>query len=394
MSKSPIVQRNMALELLKVFKQYPIISVTGPRQSGKTTICRLLGPMFSYVNLEMKANRDFAIANPVEFLELYAEKAILDEIQTVPDIFSYLQVITDERNKNGQYILSGSQNFLLLEKISQSLAGRVAIFSLLPLSLKELKPSINVDKVNWIDLCFRGFYPRLFANRKMREAIFYKSYVNTYIQKDVRTILNIKNDKLFKKFISLCATRVGTVFNATEIGKLIGVDNKTINSWLSVLESSYIIYTLPAYYNNLEKRILKKPKIYFFDTGLLCYLLGIKSARELVTHALYGSIFENFIINDTKKDYYNKGEEVEMYFWQDSNGNEIDLLIEKASTLHCYEIKASELVKPDFLKQLTKFKLLVKDKKVKTNLVNAGLLTYKHTNHQVISWKHLFDKTL
>jgi uncharacterized protein len=395
MSKSPIVHRIMANELLKAFKQFPIISVSGPRQSGKTTLCHLLGPTYQYINLELDDYKNYAKTNPKQFLEQYQQGVVLDEVQAVPELFPYLQQATDSRNKAGEYILSGSQNFILLEKITQSLAGRVAMFSLLPFSLKELSSYINVNKTAWHILCFKGFYPRLFTNKNMQPTIFYKSYVNTYVQKDISTVLEVKNTNDFKKFIKLCAHRVGSVFNANDIGKIIGVDSKTITKWFSVLESSYIAYTLPAYYNNLDKRVVKKPKLYFYDTGLLCYLLGIKTHKELLLHSLHGNIFENFIINEIKKDSYNKGLEEDMYFWQDSNQNEIDLIIEKKNTLYAYEIKSTVIVQEKYFTQLTKFSQLAKQKgqKVKTGLIYGGEHTYKHAAHQIYSWQYLLEKT-
>jgi uncharacterized protein len=394
MSKSPMVHRVMTTELLKVLKQFPLISVTGPRQSGKTTICHFLGASYQYINLEINDYKNFAKNDPEQFLTQNKGGVILDEVQIVPELFPYLKHMTDTRNEMGEYILSGSQNFILLEKITESLAGRIAIFALLPFSLKELVPYINKDKIRWNELGFRGFYPRLFTNKNMKTDIFYKSYIKTYVQKDVSTVLQVKNVNDFRKFITLCANRVGSIFNATDIGKILGINNKTVSKWFSVLESSYITYTLPAYYNNLDKRVLKKPKIYFYDTGLLCYLLGIKTHRDILLHSLQGSIFENFIINDIKKDYYNKGLEADMYFWQDSNQNEIDLIMERNNTLYAYEIKSTTVTQEKYFQNLTKFKTLAKanGQKVRTGLIYAGEHSYKQTPHQVYSWKYLFEK--
>jgi predicted AAA+ superfamily ATPase len=396
MSKSPIVHRDMAAVLATVLKQYPIVSLTGPRQSGKTTLAHLVGQGYKYVNMEILENRDFAIKDPGNFLERYQNGVILDEVQVVPELFPYLQYLTDKRQRKGEYILSGSQNFLLLEKISQSLAGRVAVFSLLPLSLKELKPYLRAPQKKWEQLCIRGFYPRLFVHKKMDIGIFYKSYIQTYVQRDVRQIINLKDLKTFREFIKLCANRTGTVLNINDISSKLGVENKTINRWLSVLEASYIIYLLPAYYENLDKRILKKPKIYFYDTGLLCHLLGIKSEEGLINHALSGSIFENFIINECKKDYYNKGEDPEFYFWQDTNQREIDLIIDKEKSTHLFEIKSGKTPISHFFKNLNSFKLLAEDKgkKVKSHVVYGGEESFKREGHELYSWNYLFDKRL
>ena len=396
MSKSPIVHRSMSVVLATVLKQYPIVSITGPRQSGKTTLCHLVGHGYRYVNLEIQENREFARKDPGQFLEQYQNGVILDEVQAVPELFPYLQYLTDKRKRKGEYILSGSQNFLLLEKISQSLAGRVAVFSLLPLSLKELSPYLTVSQKRWEPLCLRGFYPRLFADKKMNAGIFYKSYFQTYVQRDVRQIINIKDSKAFQHFIKLCANRAGTVLNANEIGGQLGMDGKTVARWLSVLEASYIIYLMPAWYENLDKRILKKPKIYFYDTGLLCYLLGIKSEADLIKHPLMGSIFENFIITECKKDYYNKGEEPELYFWQDTNQREIDLIINKQTATHLYEIKSGKTPLAYFFKNLASFKLLAKEKgkKVKSHVVYGGNESFKREGHELYSWNYLLEKQL
>ncbi len=396
MSKSPIVQRSMAAVLATVLKQYPIVSITGPRQSGKTTLCHLLGPGYQYVNLEIQENREFASKDPGQFLEQYQDGVILDEVQAVPELFPYLQYLTDKRKRKGEYILSGSQNFLLLEKISQSLAGRVAIFSLLPLSIKELSPYLSASQRKWEYLCLRGFYPRLFAHKKMDAGIFYKSYFQTYVQRDIRQIINVKDLKVFQQFIKLCANRTGSVFNANDIGGQLGIDSKTVARWLSVLEASYIIYQLPAYYENLDKRILKKPKIYFYDTGLLCYLLGIKSAAALTKHTLLGSIFENFIITECKKDYYNKGREPELYFWQDTNQREIDLIIDKDTGTHLFEIKSGKTPLAYFFKNLNSFKGLAKEKgrKVKSHIIYGGNESFKREGHELYSWNYLFEKYL
>ncbi|MGB3007593.1 MAG: ATP-binding protein [Chitinophagaceae bacterium] len=396
MSKSPIVHRSMAAVLATVLKQYPIVSITGPRQSGKTTLCHLMGHGYKYVNLEIQENRQFASQDPGQFLEQYQNGVILDEVQAVPELFPYLQYLTDKRQRKGEYILSGSQNFLLLEKISQSLAGRVAVFSLLPFSLKELSPYLSASQKKWESLCLRGFYPRLFANRKMDAGIFYKSYFQTYIQRDVRQIISVKDNRLFQQFIRLCANRVGTILNANDIGVKLGIDGKTVTRWLSVLEASYIIYLLPAYYENLDKRVVKKPKIYFYDTGLLCFLLGIKSEAGLTSHSMMGSIFENFIITECKKDYYNKGEEPELYFWQDTNQREIDLILDKKSVVQLFEIKSGKTPLAYFFKNLSSFKLLAKEKgkKVKSHVVYGGNESFKREGHELFSWTYLLEKQL
>lgn len=318
----------------------------------------MLGNGFTYINIEIDEYKEFAIADPMGFLEKYKGGVILDEVQRVPSLFPYLQICTDRRNRNGEYILSGSQNFLLLEKITQSLAGRVAIFTLLPFSLHELLPYIKDKERKWSQLCLRGFYPRLFKEKKMNASIFYSSYLKTYIEKDIHQILNIQTSRSFKQFIKLCAARAGCIFNAQELAKLVGVDNRTIARWVSVLEASYIIHLLPAHFENYDKRILKKPKLYFYDTGLLCHILSIKSEQDLLNHSLVGHIFENFIINEIVKNRFNKGLESSAYYWQDSNHNEVDLILNSGEKQELFEIKMSKTVKSDFFKNLQMLKKL------------------------------------
>ncbi len=391
MSKSPIVHRQMSLPLSKALKQFPIVSITGPRQSGKTTLAHLAANGYAYLNMEIDEHKHFAQKDPGGFLKKYDYKVILDEVQAVPTLFPYLQAHTDKQNKNGAYILSGSQNFLLMEKISQTLAGRVAIFSLLPFSMHELFPHLRQIQKKWTSLCFRGFYPRLFKEKQMNPSVFYNSYCKTYVERDVRQLVNVHNSRAFMQFLKLCANRVGSVFSAQEIASAVGVDNKTIAKWLAVLEASYIIHLLPAYHNNFDKRVLKKPKIYFYDTGLLCYLLGINTETQLPHHKAVGSLFENFVINEKLKNHYNKGIATAFYFWQDSNGREVDLLIEEGGKLLIYEIKSSSTAKADFFKNIDMFGELAKkvQLKMQKHLIYTGEDSYAIKDIQVQSWVSL-----
>jgi uncharacterized protein len=391
MSKSPIVQRQMASVLTTALKQYPIISITGPRQSGKTTIAHLVASGYVYLNMEIDEHKNFAEKDPNGFLKKYDYKIILDEVQAVPNLFVYLQQHTDKQNKNGAYILSGSQNFLLMEKISQTLAGRIAIFSLLPFSLVEIFPYLKQQQKQWANICLRGFYPRLFMQKKMNTHIFYNSYCKTYVERDIRQLLNVHNSRAFMQFLKLSAIRVASNLNAQEIATAIGVDNKTIAKWISVLEASYIIHLLPPYYNNFDKRIIKKPKIYFYDTGLLCHLLNIKTEDELKQHKFAGGIFENFVINEKLKLYYNKGLSPNFYFWQDSNGKEVDLIIESNNKLQFIEIKSSSTPKNEFYKNLTMLELLAKKQKIKTEktVIYGGDDSYKIAGINLVSWQQL-----
>lgn len=377
-----MIQRQLYTKASQLLEKFPIIAITGPRQSGKTTFSKQLRPEYSYVNLEDITNREFAKNDPKGFLNTYKNGAIIDEIQYVPELFSYLQVFTDERNQVGEYIITGSQNFLLMQQISQSLAGRVALFTLLPLSLKELKDSEYIFS-NWESYAVSGSYPRkILFDIDGRD--YYANYLSTYVERDVRLLKNITNLDLFQKFIFLVAGRVGQLFNQSSLGNELGVDNKTINSWMSLLETSYIAYRLYPYHSNFNKRIVKTPKVYFYDTGLLSFLLGIKSEQELTQHFAKGSIFENLIITEFLKNAYNKGDTPIFYFWRDHANNEVDLLIENYPKIDIYEIKSSTTIKMDFFKGLNHFKGL--HSSVNAHLIYGGTENQKRTEVNVIGW--------
>lgn len=377
-----MIQRQLYTKASQLLEKFPIIAITGPRQSGKTTFSKQLRPEYSYVNLEDITNREFAKNDPKGFLNTYKNGAIIDEIQYVPELFSYLQVFTDERNQVGEYIITGSQNFLLMQQISQSLAGRVALFTLLPLSLKELKDS-EYSFSTWESYAVSGSYPRkILFDIDGRD--YYANYLSTYVERDVRLLKNITNLDLFQKFIFLVAGRVGQLFNQSSLGNELGVDNKTINSWMSLLETSYIAYRLYPYHSNFNKRIVKTPKVYFYDTGLLSFLLGIKSEQEMSQHFAKGSIFENLIITEFLKNAYNKGDTPIFYFWRDHANNEVDLLIENYPKIDIYEIKSSTTIKMDFFKGLNHFKGL--HSSVNAHLIYGGTENQKRTEVNVIGW--------
>ena len=377
-----MIQRQLYTKASQLLEKFPIIAITGPRQSGKTTFSKQLRPEYSYVNLEDITNREFAKNDPKGFLNTYKNGAIIDEIQYVPELFSYLQVFTDERNQVGEYIITGSQNFLLMQQISQSLAGRVALFTLLPLSLKELKDS-EYSFSTWESYAMSGSYPRkILFDIDGRD--YYANYLSTYVERDVRLLKNITNLDLFQKFIFLVAGRVGQLFNQSSLGNELGVDNKTINSWMSLLETSYIAYRLYPYHSNFNKRIVKTPKVYFYDTGLLSFLLGIKSEQEMSQHFAKGSIFENLIITEFLKNAYNKGDTPIFYFWRDHANNEVDLLIENYPKIDIYEIKSSTTIKMGFFKGLNHFKGL--HSSVNAHLIYGGTENQKRTEVNVIGW--------
>ena len=358
--------RELKTKLLELSQTWSIISVTGPRQSGKTTLCKMAFPEYEYVNLERATTRALVEQDIEGFLLQYPNGLIIDEAQNLPELFSVLQVVVDE-NKSLRYVLSGSSDFLLMQNISQSLAGRVAVMRLLPLSLSELGADTSED-VN--EQMWRGFYPAVWGDKKDPHTV-YDSYVATYIQKDVRQIVNIKDLTLFRRFLTLVATRVGTEFVASSIATELGIDYKTIQSWMSILETSYTAFLLHPFYRNIGKRLTKTPKVYFYDVGLVCYLLGIETAQQLAHHPLRGAIFENMVVCDMLKERYNKGLDKNIMFYRDKV-REVDILQEEAGRLHAYEVKVAERFHSDFTKSLDYLKALLKDDLLSMNIVYTG----------------------
>ena len=358
--------RELKTKLLELSQTWSIISVTGPRQSGKTTLCKMAFPEYEYVNLERATTRALVEQDIEGFLLQYPNGLIIDEAQNLPELFSVLQVVVDE-NKSLRYVLSGSSDFLLMQNISQSLAGRVAVMRLLPLSLSELGADTSED-VNEQMWC--GFYPAVWGNKKDPHTV-YDSYVATYIQKDVRQIVNIKDLTLFRRFLTLVATRVGTEFVASSIGTELGVDHKTIQSWMSILETSYTAFLLHPFYRNIGKRLTKTPKVYFYDVGLVCYLLGIETPQQLAHHPLRGAIFENMVVCDMLKERYNKGLDKNIMFYRDKS-REVDILQEEAGRLHAYEVKIAERFHPDFMNSLEYLKTLLNDDLLSMNIIYTG----------------------
>ena len=366
--------------------KYPIVTITGPRQSGKTTFAQQLRPGYKYVSLEDPDNRSFALNDPRDFLETWQDGVILDEVQYAPELFSYLQTYTDRRKRNGEYILTGSQNFLLMERISQSLAGRVAVFALLPFSFAELQSS-EYALSGWSEYLYRGAYPRQYT-QDIPSTSFYGDYLQTYIERDVRQVVNVQNLTVFQRFVQLLAGRTGQLLNQQSLAIETGVDNKTVASWLSVLETSYIVYRLPPYYNNFNKRVIKSPKVYFYDTGLAAYLLGLRSPDEVGVHFARGPLFENLVINEMMKKYYNRGERQLFYFWNDSQHHEIDLLFDEGLQRHAYEIKIGKTIQPAFFEGLLHFKKTAPDTRL--HLLYGGDVPQKRTDFEVHTFEESF----
>jgi predicted AAA+ superfamily ATPase len=345
-----MVNRLIFEEAKHSLTQFRALCITGPRQSGKTTLSKLLFKDKPYINFENPSVQKDAEDNPEAFLKRFAKGAVFDEVQRVPHIFRYLQEVLDNNNKRGQYILTGSNNFLLQEQVSQSLAGRACYLSLLPFSYAELvNAKWNKDDVNKHILS--GGYPEIW-NEDLVADKWLSSYLQTYIQRDVRLLKNISNLATFNRFIYLCANYAGQILNRDDLARQTGVDTKTILSWLGLLENSYITYTLQPWYNNMNKRIVKSPKLFFYDTGLLCHLLGIKTLTALKSNSLYGSIFENWVITEIKKNNFNNGINGGLYYFRDSLGNEVDLVLEKGDLPIGIEIKSSTKFNTEMLRGL------------------------------------------
>lgn len=382
-----MVPRDLTAKATELLGKYPLLVISGPRQSGKTTLARQLRPDFVYINLELEENRDFAEQDPHRFLNQYRGGVILDEVQNVPSLFPYLKHYTDERGITGEYILTGSQHFLMLERITQSLAGRVGMLQLLPFSNEELKKAdllpVDAETIIW-----KGSYPRLY-DKNIQPADFYPAYISTYVERDVRQIINVKDLKQFRKFLTACAGRTGQVVNFTELGTILGVDSKTIKSWIGILEASFILYLLPPYHRNFDKRIVKSPKLFFYDTGLACSLLNIRSAEQLNQHFAKGALFENMIITELLKSELNKGEQPAFYFWRDSNQREVDLLVEDGPVLKAVEIKSSSTFHADFTRNLKYFQDLEKPFQTQSFVIYGGDAVQNRELYSLLPWKDL-----
>lgn len=378
-------KRLLAAHLKNMFRKYPVLSVTGPRQSGKTTLAKEVFPRMDYVLLENPDNRLLANSDPHAFLRRYPEGVIIDEAQRAPELFSYLQGIVDSKRINGQYILTGSQNFLLSQHISQSLAGRVSVNYLLPFSYPEVEGSrscpTELDK-----LLFRGFYPRIW-DRKLNPTDWHANYVNTYLERDVRDLKNVGDLSVFQRFLKLCAGRHAQIVNLSSMAGDCGVSYNTIKAWLSVLEASFLIYFLPPYYRNMNKRLIKAPKMYFYDSGLVCYLLGITRSAHVATHPQRGALVEGYVTGEIMKYLYNKGLPPALYFWRDRTGHEVDALLEAGGAMIAFEVKAAQTFNEDFLTHIKYMRRFLTG--LKGLLIYGGQLEFERDGIKVIHWKHL-----
>lgn len=347
---------------------YQVVTITGPRQSGKTTLCREMFKDFDYVNLEDPVARAQVSMDPRTFFESRPKRLIIDEIQNAPELFSHIQVMVDA-DRERKFFLTGSSNFTLLSNITQSLSGRTAVLTLLPLSLTELRAT-HAD-ASTDTLMLNGGYPVVWAN-SLPPLDMYRNYYATYVERDVRQILNIKDLSAFQKFIHLCAGRVGQLFNAAALAGEVGTTAKTISAWLNVLEASYIVYTLQPFFENIGKRLTKTPKIYFYDTGLACYLLGIRTEEQLRLHPLRGALFENLVINEAVKARTNAGEDADLFFYRDKSQVEVDLLTTDGFQLSAYEIKSGKSYQQEYYRGLNILRSLFGDRLVRTAVIYDG----------------------
>jgi predicted AAA+ superfamily ATPase len=398
-----MLKRTLESTLRRTARQYPVVTLTGPRQSGKTTLVRQAFPRHDYASLEDPDQRAFALEDPRGFLDQFSGSAILDEVQRAPDLFSYVQTRVDENDSPGRFILSGSQNFLLLKSVSQSLAGRCAILHLLPFSLAELegRRPIKIESIgrrlpqgkpgkeaDVMQTMFRGFYPRI-HDKRLDPARWLRDYYQTYVERDVREIVNVGDIESFGRFIRLCAGRNGQLLNLSSLANDCGITHTTARRWLSILEASFLVVLLRPHHRNFSKRLIKTPKLYFLDSGLLCYLLRIRSPADLRLHALRGGIFEGFVVAEMLKNYLHSGREPDLYFWRDSAGHEIDVLIERGQELTPVEVKSGQTVASDFFDGIRFWRKLVGDAGAPAALVYAGDRSFRRDGVTVYSWSSL-----
>ena len=374
---------------VKVFlKEFKIVGIIGPRQSGKTTLAKKVFPDKPYISLEDPDSRLFAETDPRNFLSQFPHGGIIDEIQYVPELFSYLQGIVDANQQSGQFVITGSQNFLLLEKIKQSLAGRIALLTLLPFSSGELS-SANLLPASLDELLFRGGYPPIYDAPASPER-WYNAYINSYIERDARMLVNVRDLSTFQRFIRLCAANIGQLLNMSRIGSDCGINQQTAGAWISVLEASFILFRLNPHFENFRKRLVKTPKLYFYDTGLVARLLGIESPKQLFTHHMRGALFENFVISELLKTRYNHGKHSNLFFWRNNIGMEVDVIIEKPEGLLPIEIKSGATIASDWFQSINQWSELAGKKAISPPyLVYGGASDRSQNGVEIINWRNI-----
>jgi uncharacterized protein len=386
-----MISRTMEQKLRELTGYYPVVAVTGPRQSGKTTLCKIVFPDKPYVSLEALDTREFAFKDPRGFLLEYADGAIIDEVQNAPQLLSYLQTDVDMRPDPGRFILTGSQHFGLSQSISQSLAGRCGILVLLPPSLDELREFPNAP-VELFSTLFRGAYPRIY-DRDIPAGQWLADYTATYVQRDVRQIINVSDLQAFSGFLKLCAGRTAQEINLSSLGSDAGISHNTARAWLSVLETSYIIHRLPAWHANIGKQVVKAPKLHFFDSGLACYLLGIRDAEQLRLHPLRGAIFESWVVSEIYKANVHRGIQPDLFHYREARGLEIDLLILKDQEMDAVEIKSGATITTDFFKNLERFSDRLKEagrtRRIENHVVYGGDTSQQRSYARVLAWRDI-----
>jgi len=386
-----MLARQMQRILPDVVKTFPVIAIVGPRQSGKTTLCRSFFVDKPYLSFENPDIRERFEADPRGFLAHYADGAIFDEAQNCPDLFSYLQEVVDKSSQTGRFILTGSQQFGLNSAISQSLAGRVASFRLLPFSYSELEKSDAYGKelreLSLDECLLKGTYPPIY-DRRPDATLWYGNYIQSYVERDVRSLVNVSDLGTFQRFIRLCAARTGQLVNFSEIGEQAGVSHNTIRSWISILEASCILFLLKPYHTNFSKRLVKTPKLYFYDPGLLCWLLSIRDKDQLSMHPMRGSIFESFVISEILKSRFNRGEVNNLYFWRDQNGNEIDVLAERGVDQLPVEIKSAMTFRSEYCKTIKKWST-ISGSSLRPVVIYGGNESFDHQGCMVHGWREI-----
>ena len=379
------INRTISNEIQRLKSHFPVIVLTGPRQSGKTTLSKNLFANYHYIDVMRVTEKELIEAAPENFLKKYASGLIIDEAQSYPELFTYIKIVADEL-PDSNFVLTGSNNFALMEKVTESLAGRAATLVLLPLSLDELTSEKLTTNTN--TLLFNGGYPAVWS-KKIPAVDLCRQYYNLYIERDVRQLINIKDLSKFQIFIKLCAGRIGTEFNAQSLSNEIGISVPTIQEWLSVLEASYLVFRLPPFYENIGKRLIKTSKIYFYDTAIVCFLLGIETSEQLISHPLRGMIFENFVILEFLKNRFNEGKANNLFFYRDQSQYEIDILQQYGQQYRAYEIKSSITFHTDFLKNFKFIKSLLKERLISTKVIYDGSTEINVEENGVINFRNI-----
>lgn len=386
-----MVKRSVTEKIISYAHQYPVVTITGPRQSGKTTLCKYLFKDKAYFSLEDLNTRQYAQSDPIGFLkECVTHGAVIDEIQRLPDLLSFIQGIVDDNQKNGLFILTGSQNFQLMSGISQSLAGRTALVTLLPFSYEEVYENKKIDIPQ---LLYKGFYPRIFdQNLNPTEALSF--YVSTYIERDVRSILEVRNLNTFETFLKLCAARTGQILNLSSLGNDCGLNHNTVKQWINVLETSHVIFLLRPHFKNFSKRLIKSPKLYFIDVGLACYLLEIENQKQIQNHPLKGSLFETFVVAELLKKRFNSGKKSNLFYFRDNIGNEVNIIIDKGLEQIPIEVKSSQTIYPESFKNINYYYRLNLSSENKGILIYGGSEKQNRTNLKIVPYPNISNINL